>query len=160
MQMKIKMISNDAQIPVRVTAKSAGFDVKCLEDFIIKPGECINVKTGIAVQIQDGFGSWLLRKILKLFGWYVVYEIQVRPRSGLAKNKLITVANAPGTIDEDYTGEVGVLLINHSNSEVVFEKGSRIAQLVVGISLVPRLRVVKDLNSTERGSKGFGSSGI
>jgi len=88
------------------------------------------------------------------------FECQVRPRSGLAYKKGVTVLNSPGTIDADYRGEVGVILINHSNEDFVIEDGERIAQLVFAKVEQASWSVVEELNETERGAGGFGSTGV
>lgn len=128
-------------LPEYETPGAAGLDVKCVEDFTIDPGGRYLAKTGLFVEIPHG------------------YEIQVRPRSGLAIKHGITVLNTPGTIDSDYRGEIGVILINHGLRSVEFSAGDRIAQLV----LCPVERIqwlpVADLTGTKRGEKGFGSTG-
>ena len=113
---KIKVpivLDTGAQIPVYATSQSAGADVRCNSSFILKPGECRLVHTGIKMSLPDG------------------YECQVRPRSGLAVKYGITVLNSPGTIDADYRGECCVLLINMGDKPYNFEKGERIAQFVI-----------------------------
>lgn len=128
-------------LPEYETPGAAGLDVRCVEDFTIDPGGRELVKTGLYVEIPQG------------------YEIQVRPRSGLALKHGVTVLNTPGTIDADYRGEIGVILINHGPRSVVFEKGDRIAQLV--LSKVERIEwhLTVGLTGTKRGEKGFGSTG-
>lgn len=121
----------------------AGFDVRANESGIIKPGEIRMVHTGIYLETERG------------------WEVQVRPRSGLALKNGITVLNTPGTIDtSEYRGECNVILINHGNKEFSFVDGDRIAQFVV--SKVPSVdvEVVSELSETERGSGGFGSTGV
>jgi len=100
------------------------------------------VNTGLYAQLEKG------------------YEIQVRPRSGLALKKGITVLNSPGTIDADYRGEIGVILINLSNYDFIINSGDRIAQLVVSKHEQPNLEQTDSLDSTSRGEKGFGSTGV
>jgi dUTP pyrophosphatase len=109
---------------------------------ILKPLERKLVNTGLYAQLEKG------------------YEIQVRPRSGLALKKGITVLNSPGTIDADYRGEIGVILINLSNDDFIINSGDRIAQLVVSKHEQPNLEQTNSLDSTLRGEKGFGSTGI
>ena len=132
--------SNNA-LPEYETPGSAGLDVRCTKDFAIDTGGRELVPTGLFVEIPRG------------------YEIQVRPRSGLAIKHGITVLNTPGTIDADYRGEIGVILINHGPRSVEFEKGDRIAQLVLckveHIEWLP----TDSLTGTKRGDKGFGSTG-
>ena len=128
-------------LPAYETPQSAGMDVRCTEYIIMNPGERVLVKTGLYVEIPAGF------------------EIQVRPRSGLALKHGVTVLNSPGTIDADYRGEIGVILINHSSTVVEFAKGERIAQLVM--SRVERIewQITDSLSGTKRGLGGFGSTG-
>lgn len=136
----VKNISNNA-LPEYETPGSAGLDVKCTEDFAIDPGGRCLVPTGLFVEIPQG------------------YEIQVRPRSGLAIKHGITVLNSPGTIDADYRGEIGVILINHGPRSVEFYKGDRIAQLILcKVELIQWLPV-ESLSGTKRGENGFGSTG-
>lgn len=140
---EIKKMDPRAEIPEYMTSGSAGCDIKaCLPDPLeILPGKRAAVATGLAFGIPEGF------------------EVQIRPRSGLAIKKGLTVVNAPGTIDCDYRGEVKVLLINHSDEAVVISHGERIAQCV--LSRVDQIRwtVVSELDETTRGSGGFGSTG-
>ena len=142
----IKIFSESGVLPEYKTSGASGVDIstasECTE--IIEPGCSLKINTGIFVSIPDGF------------------EFQVRPRSGLAFNHDITVVNSPGTIDSDYTGEICVKLINHGKKSYAIKPRERIAQLV----LVPVLRVnwnkvssKDDLDKSERGSSGFGSSG-
>lgn len=128
-------------LPAYETPQSAGMDVKCTEQIVLNPGERVLAKTGLYVEIPAGF------------------EIQVRPRSGLALKQGVTVLNTPGTIDSDYRGEIGVILINHSSTVVEFAKGERIAQLV--LSRVERIQweLTDSLSGTKRGQHGFGSTG-
>ncbi len=140
-QLKVKRLSDTAKLPVYATDGSAGMDLFSDEDIELKPMEIKAVGTGIAIEIPYG------------------YEGQVRPRSGLAL-KGITVANAPGTIDSDYRGEVKVILINLSGKTFRVEKGMRIAQLVVNRCERVKIEEVSDLSETSRGSGGFGSTGI
>ena len=128
-------------LPEYETPGAAGLDVRCIEDFTIDPGGRYLAKTGLYVEIPYG------------------YEIQVRPRSGLALKHGITVLNAPGTIDADYRGEIGVILINHGAKSVTFEKGDRVAQIV--LAKVERIEwySTNGLTGTKRGERGFGSTG-
>jgi dUTP pyrophosphatase len=134
-------IEDEEFFPTYATEGSAGMDVKTPEDFFIRPGMRHLVMTGIKVAIPIGF------------------EIQVRPRSGLALKTGITVANSPGTIDSDYRGEVGIILVNHSADEINFSKGDKIAQLVVCPVYQAELIRVEELPETERAEGGFGSTG-
>lgn len=142
MELRIKRMHEDAKLPLQARAGDAGMDLFSSEDTIIPARKWALVKTGIQLELPVGT------------------EGQVRPRSGLALKHGITVLNSPGTIDEGYRGEVGVVLINHSDVDFVVEKHMRIAQLVV--QLVPTVNVVEvsALSETERGEQGFGSSGV
>ena len=143
--MQIKVINTSQHpLPVYETTASAGVDLRAnLNDVIIlKPLGRTIVKTGIFIEIPEG------------------YEAQVRPRSGLALKKGITVLNSPGTIDADYRGEIGVILINLSNEDFVIENGERIAQLVFSSVEQAQWIEVEMLSETNRGEGGFGSTGI
>ena len=143
--MQIKVINTSQHpLPAYETSASAGVDLKAnLTDFIIlKPLGRTLVKTGIFIEIPEG------------------YEAQVRPRSGLALKKGITVLNSPGTIDADYRGEIGVILINLSNEDFVIENGERIAQMVFSSVVQAQWLEVETLSETHRGEGGFGSTGI
>ena len=131
-------------LPRYETELSAGMDVRSFIEspIILKPFERKLVNTGLYAQLEKG------------------YEIQVRPRSGLALKKGITVLNSPGTIDADYRGEIGVILINLSNDDFTINSGDRIAQLVVSKHEQPNLEQTDSLDSTSRGEKGFGSTGV
>jgi len=141
--MMIVQVINESlnMLPAYETPRSAGMDVKCTEQIVLNPGERVLAKTGLYVEIPTGF------------------EIQVRPRSGLALKQGVTVLNTPGTIDSDYRGEIGVILINHSSTVVEFAKGERIAQLV--LARVERIQweLTDSLSGTKRGRHGFGSTG-
>ena len=132
--------SNNA-LPEYETPSSAGLDVRCIDKIVLNPGERILAKTGLFVEIPNG------------------YEIQVRPRSGLALKHGVTVLNTPGTIDADYRGEIGVILINHGLTIVEFEPADRIAQLV--LNKIEKIQWLQSdsLTGTKRGDKGFGSTG-
>lgn len=140
-QVKIKRIHEDALIPLQANPGDAGMDLYSIESVEIPPSEARLIKTGIQLELPKGT------------------EAQVRPRSGLALNKSITVLNSPGTIDEGYRGEIGVILINHGKETFLVEKSMRIAQMV--IQTVPQVHVVEvdELSTTARGEGGFGSSG-
>jgi len=134
----------DLVLPRYESQLAAGMDVAAAvrEDMVLKPGDILLVPTGFGVAIPDGF------------------EIQVRPRSGLAVKHGITVVNAPGTIDADYRGEVKVGLINLGKEPYQIHRGDRIAQLILAPVCQARLRVLKSLDSTSRGRGGFGHTGI
>jgi len=126
------------------TAGSAGMDLRANLDksIVLKPLERTIVKTGLFIALPIGF------------------EAQVRPRSGLAAKKGITVLNSPGTVDADYRGEIGVILVNLSNEDFVVNDGERIAQLIIAKHERVNWKEVNVLNETERGAGGFGSTGV
>lgn len=128
-------------LPAYATPGAAGMDVVSAEDVTIAPGARHPVATGFALAIPPG------------------YEIQVRPRSGLALKHGITVPNTPGTIDSDYRGELKVLLINHGTEPFAIARGDRVAQLVLAPVVRAAWREVEQLDATERGEGGFGSTG-
>ena len=143
--MKIKIINKSKhELPHYSTEFSAGMDIRANIEtsILLKPLERALAKTGIYMQIPKG------------------YEAQVRPRSGLAFKKGIGVLNSPGTIDSDYRGEVGVILINLSNQEFLIEDGERIAQMVIAKHEQAEWDEVVSLEDTKRGSGGFRSTGI
>lgn len=143
--MKINIINKSShQLPKYETTASAGMDLRAnlTESIVLKPFERVLVKTGLFIELPVG------------------YEAQVRPRSGLALKKGITVLNTPGTIDADYRGEIGVILINLSNEDFVIENGERIAQLVIAKYEQAELIEVNVLSETQRGAGGFGSTGV
>lgn len=132
-----------AQSPSYATGSSAGLDLHSNEEeFRLWPGQRRKVGTGISMELPVG------------------YEGQIRPRSGLADKYGITVLNAPGTIDSDYRGEIKVSLINLGDHDLVIHRGDRIAQLVVAPVVRVNLRYAESLSETERGTGGFGSTGI
>ena len=143
--LKIKKLENyqGLDLPKYETAGSAGMDLLAAidEDLVIKPGEVSLVKTGIAIALEPG------------------YEAQVRPRSGLALKKQLTVLNSPGTIDSDYRGEICAILINHSKEDFVINRGMRIAQMVIAKYEQAQIEEVESLDETVRGEGGFGSTG-
>lgn len=143
MKVDIKKLDKNAVVPKHATEGSAGFDLSALleQTVTIEPGESAIIPTGIAVQLPVG------------------YELQVRPRSGLAAKNQVTVLNTPGTIDSDYTGELKVILINHGKFKFMVSSGDRIAQGVVARYEKIEFNEVDDLQATERGAGGFGSTG-
>ena len=140
----IKRLSKNVTLPRYETEDSSGLDLAANIDEQIKilPGKSEIIPTGLAVAIPKNF------------------EIQIRPRSGLAAKNQVSVLNTPGTIDADYRGEIKVILINLSDKVFVIEKGLRIAQMVVCPVIKAKLKEVTNLEATERGSGGFGSTGI
>ena len=142
-KIQIKKLSISVSIPKYETPGSSGMDVAAHieKDLIIYPGEKALVSTGFSISIPIG------------------YEVQIRPRSGLAVKKNITVLNTPGTIDADYRGEIKVILINLGKEKFIIENGDRIAQMVICPVVQADLEEVKELSDTKRGSGGFGSTG-
>lgn len=141
---KVKIVNKTKHpLPSYETIFSAGMDLRAnlTEDYPLHPGERTIIKTGLFIELPIGT------------------EAQVRPRSGLAIKKGITVLNSPGTIDADYRGEIGVILINHSKGIVWIEDGDRIAQLVIAKHERAEWEVVSELSETDRGAGGFGSTG-
>ena len=135
--------AKDLSLPTYATSQSAGMDLLAavFVPTVVKAGEIAIIPTGITIALPEGF------------------EAQIRPRSGLAAKFGITVLNTPGTIDADYRGEIKVILINHSSSDFVIERGMRIAQMVVARYEHIILEEVQSLEDTSRGAKGFGSTG-
>lgn len=143
--MKVKVINKSGiSLPAYATEFAAGMDVRAAldEPVVLKPLGRAMVPTGLYLEIPAG------------------YEVQVRPRSGLAAKKGVTVLNAPGTIDADYRGEVRVILVNLSSEDFVIENGERIAQLVLAKHEVIEWEETDALASSERGAGGFGSTGV
>ena len=129
------------ELPKYATTGAAGMDVLSAENVVLAPGTRHAVATGYAVAIPEG------------------YEIQVRPRSGLALKHGISVPNTPGTIDSDYRGELKIILINHADADFAIERGDRIAQLVLAPVTRAAWEEVQELDETDRGAAGFGSTG-
>jgi dUTP pyrophosphatase len=140
-RVKFIQLHPNAKIPTRANKTDSGLDLYAVEDFALLPGHRTLAKTGLAMALPHG------------------YEGQVRPRSGLAIKNGVTVLNAPGTIDEDYRGEICVILINHSTETFRVKVGDRIAQLVIAKVAILQPIEVESLDDTERGEGGFGSSG-
>ena len=140
----IKRLSNKVSLPKYETSGSSGMDLAAHIDknINLEPGKSVIVTTGLFVEIPEGF------------------EIQIRPRSGLAAKKKISVLNTPGTIDADYRGEIKIILINLSSEIFTIENGLRIAQMVVCPVIHAELEEVDELNNTKRGKDGFGSTGV
>ena len=142
--MRVKIINkSNNPIPNYETDLSAGMDLRAFTEnsIILNPGERKLVKTGLQIELPKG------------------YEGQIRPRSGLAFKKGVTVLNSPGTIDADYRGDIGVILVNHSNEEFIICNGDRIAQLVISKFEKVHWNCSDEINSTARGDSGFGSTG-
>jgi len=140
--MKIKIVNKSSNLlPDYATFLSAGMDLRSNESTIVGFGQRKLIKTGLFIQLPEG------------------YEAQIRPRSGLAIKNGITILNSPGTIDADYTGEICVILINHSDEDFTVGFGDRICQMVIAKFEKAEWSVVEELSETERGSGGFGHTG-
>ena len=142
MKIKIKKLHENAKIPNYQTDGSVGFDFSSVQDLVIRSGESALVSTGLSIELPKG------------------YELQVRPRSGLALKHSITVLNSPGTVDSDYRGELKVILINHGKNDFYIAVGERIAQGVINKVELVQFDEVDELSETARGISGFGSTGI
>ena len=143
--MIVKIINKSKnELPKYETLFSAGMDLRANleESIVLKPFQRLVVKTGLFISLQQG------------------YEAQIRPRSGLALKKGITVLNSPGTIDADYRGEIGVIIANLSDSDFTIKSGDRIAQMVIAKFEKISWKAVDKLDDSLRGNKGFGSTGI
>ena len=143
--MIVKIINKSKnELPKYETLFSAGMDLRASleESIVLKPFQRLVVKTGLFISLQQG------------------YEAQIRPRSGLALKKGITVLNSPGTIDADYRGEIGVILINLSDSDFEINTGDRIAQMIIAKHETIEWEAVDKLDDSARGDKGFGSTGV
>lgn len=134
---------NELGLPEYKTIQSAGMDLYAAidESMVLKPGESSLIPSGLHIALPEG------------------YEAQIRPRSGLALKHGISIVNTPGTIDADYRGPVGIILINHGKEEFKIERGERIAQMVINKVAQAEWDLVPELDDTERGEGGFGSTG-
>jgi len=143
-QIRVKKLHSQAIVPVYMTEHAAGMDLCTVVDepVVLAPGERALLPTGLAMEIPPG------------------YEGQVRPRSGLALKKGIALVNSPGTIDADYRGEIGIIIINHGSEPVEIMPGDRVAQLIVAPVTRAVLIEVEDLTDTGRNSGGFGHTGV
>lgn len=144
MKLKFRKIHPDAIVPEYATEGAAGLDLcaRIPHEIFLHPGVRFTCPTGIAIELPEGF------------------EAQVRPRSGLAKKHGVTVLNAPGTIDFDFRGEIGVILINLGDEAFTIKPGDRIAQMVIAPFIRVELEQSGQLSDTERGDGGFGSTGV
>ena len=142
---RIRRINRESanRLPAYMTTHAAGMDLyaEVAADLVLHPGERALVPTGIAIELPDG------------------YEAQIRPRSGLALRHGITLVNAPGTVDPDYRGEIGVIIINHGTAPFLIRSGERIAQMVIAPFIRAELVPVDELGATARGDGGFGHTG-
>jgi dUTP pyrophosphatase len=141
MKLKIKKLNEIAIIPYYAHPTDAGLDLFSTLEATISPNKSKLIPTGIAIELPTGT------------------EAQIRPRSGLALKHQITVLNSPGTIDEGYRGEIGVILINHGKSDFKVTPGMKIAQMVISPVLYVKVEEVEELNSSDRLTGGFGSTG-
>jgi dUTP pyrophosphatase len=142
MDLRIRRLSPDAVLPSAAHPGDAGLDLHAVGSMTIAPGAWAVVPTGIVIELPPGT------------------EAQVRPRSGLAVRHGVTVLNAPGTIDEGYRGEVGVILINHGSAPFEVTPGARVAQLVVQRRLEVQVVEIDEVSATARGAGGYGSTGV
>lgn len=140
--LKIKKIHDKAVVPNYAHEGDAGLDLYAVEDIVLNPGERGLVHTGIQIELPQNT------------------EAQIRPRSGLALKNGVTTLNSPGTIDEGYRGEIGVILINHSNEIFKVEQGMKIAQMVIKPVFKVDIIETTELSDSERKERGFGSSGV
>ncbi len=139
---KVQKLSEEAVMPKYAHEGDAGMDLFSIENYTVKPSERVLVKTGLKTEIPEGF------------------EMQIRPKSGLALNSGITVLNTPGTIDAGYRGEIGVIIINHSNSDYNIAKGQKIAQAVFARFEKAEIQEVSETSDSSRAKGGFGSTGL
>ena len=142
MTLRFKRIHSDAVLPAYAHPSDAGMDVRSVADLVIPAGGRALVPTGLVAIIPP------------------MYEIQVRPRSGLALKHGVTVLNTPGTIDSGYRGEIGVILANFGDREFSVSKGDKVAQLVFAPVVQPEIEETDTIDDTDRGAGGFGSTGI
>jgi len=146
LKVQIKKLPHGQGVPTPkyMSDHAAGMDLYAAvsENMVIKPGEWKLVPTGLAMAIPEG------------------YEAQVRPRSGLALKQGVSVLNTPGTVDADYRGEVGVILMNHSKQDLIVKRGDRIAQMIINKIEHAAIEEVNELPSTDRGAGGFGHTGV
>ena len=141
MTLGLKRIHPDAVLPAYAHPSDAGMDVRSVEELVIPAGKRALVHTGLVVLLPP------------------LYEAQVRPRSGLALKFGVTVLNTPGTIDSGYRGEIGVILANFGDADFIVKKGDKIAQLVIAPVTQPEVCEVSEIDETDRGAGGFGSTG-
>ncbi|HRZ85410.1 MAG TPA: dUTP diphosphatase [Candidatus Paceibacterota bacterium] len=140
-KIKIKKLDENAVLPFYAKKGDAGVDFSSIKRYLIKPGERCLIETGLAFEIPEG------------------YELQIRPRSGLALKKGISIVNSPGTIDSGYRGELGIILINHGEEDFEINLGDKIAQGVFNKIENAQFEEVYELSKSDRGSGGFGHTG-
>ncbi len=141
MKLKVKKLNERARLPVYANPGDAGMDLYAIGTNVIASGERQLVRTGISIELPSGT------------------EAQIRPKSGLALKTGLTVLNAPGTIDEGYRGEIGVILINHGYNTIIIKPNTKIAQMVIAPIIRCTVQKVTELSDTVRGEGGFGSTG-
>ncbi len=146
-EIKFKRLSgsfDDLELPHYATEGSAGMDIRAavLDEIILMPGKVCLIPTNLSVEIPTG------------------YEIQVRPRSGLAAKHSIGILNSPGTIDSDYRGEIKIIMMNFGEENFIIKRGERAAQLVISKIFQANITEVKELNNSKRGKGGFGHTGV
>lgn len=142
MTLRFKRIHPDAVLPAYAHPSDAGMDLRSVADVVIPRGGRALVPTGLVVLLPPG------------------YEAQVRPRSGLALKRGVTVLNAPGTVDSGYRGEIGVILANFGEDDFAVKRGDKIAQLVIASVTQPQVAEADVIDETDRGAGGFGSTGV
>lgn len=142
MTLRFRKVHPDAVLPSYAHPSDAGMDVRSVEDLTISPGKRALVHTGLVMLLPP------------------LYEAQVRPRSGLALKSGVTVLNTPGTIDSGYRGEVGVILANFGDADFQVKKGDKIAQIVIAPVTQPEIVETTEVDETDRGAGGFGSTGV
>ena len=142
MTLRFRKVHPDAVLPSYAHPSDAGMDVRSVDDLVIAPGKRALVRTGLVMLLPP------------------MYEAQVRPRSGLALKSGVTVLNTPGTIDSGYRGEVGVILANFGENDFSVKKGDKIAQIVIAPVTQPEIVETTEVDETDRGSGGFGSTGV
>lgn len=142
MTLRFRKVHPDAVLPAYAHPSDAGMDVRSVDDLTIAPGKRALVHTGLVMLLPPD------------------YEAQVRPRSGLALKSGVTVLNTPGTIDSGYRGEVGVILANFGEADFQVKKGDKIAQIVIAPVTQPEIVETTEVDETDRGSGGFGSTGV
>ena len=142
MTLRFRKVHPDAVLPAYAHPSDAGMDVRSVEDLVIAPGRRALVRTGLVMLLPP------------------MYEAQVRPRSGLALKSGVTVLNTPGTIDSGYRGEVGVILANFGDADFQVKKGDKVAQIVIAPVTQPEIVETDEVDETDRGAGGFGSTGV
>ena len=141
-KLKIKKLNPEAILPSYAHKGDAGMDLFSIKDYILKPGERVFIETGLAFEIEEG------------------YEIQIRPRSGLALKYGLSIVNSPGTVDSGYRGPINIILINHGQETFTVNKGDKVAQAVLNKIEKAEIEEVSELSESQRGDGGFGSTGI